>query len=277
MAKCVPKRSRYYRTLSDEQIVQAYRVTKSVRATALRLGVMRKTIKRALELQSIGTPVCAVDRKKIVACGEAGMTPSQAAEACGVTAKTAGIWLRRAGFRYLAREKVVPDRPLTFYAYVAGLVDGEGCICITKPDRPSLRLSISMRPTPALSVIADWCGSYRAYDGKNGRYVYWEVYGAMAARVLERIRPFILVKAKEADLALTFSGADRKAVGLAGLIEYRNRLAMMHGGNRFKPWATASSQGIKTSVSRPRSKGAESGDRTCDIVGHDSRSSLFPG
>ena len=94
--------------------------------------------------------------------------------------------------------------------YVAGFVDGEGCIDIRyrktnggRYQRFELRLTISQVSTIPLEKIKDIYGGSIS-PRKNGNIHYYVVSGAGAAKIISDIRPFLLVKADEADVALEF-------------------------------------------------------------------------
>jgi len=109
------------------------------------------------------------------------------------------------------------DIPETEVAYAAGIFDGEGCISITKQNagrcgrinvshRLFIKITMGHRPT------IDWLkntfkvGSVTVQKHKkyNDGYNWW-VAANEAIEILRLFRPFLKVKAKEADLASEFS------------------------------------------------------------------------
>lgn len=96
------------------------------------------------------------------------------------------------------------------HEYIAGFFDGEGCIDIRyrtthggKYQRFELRLTISQVYRLPLDMIAKhWGGSVS--PRRSGNIHYYVVTGKQANALLESIRPYLLVKADEADIALAF-------------------------------------------------------------------------
>jgi len=103
-------------------------------------------------------------------------------------------------------------------AWLAALVDGEGSICFQEKARASMephvgiRLSLVNTNRALLERITDLTsidggpGSpsprYRG-DGTSGRSVFaWQVTDAKAARIIAAIRPYLIAKTRQADLAL---------------------------------------------------------------------------
>jgi len=95
-------------------------------------------------------------------------------------------------------------------AYLAGFFDGEGSISVNvnrKLVRWSLRLSChQVNPAP-LRLLADAFGGSIRLTPRTGnqRPVYeWVAGGRMAAETIRALRPYLTVKADEADVALEF-------------------------------------------------------------------------
>ena len=120
----------------------------------------------------------------------------------------------------------------TELAYLAGFFDGEGCISIihnSKTDALTLTVSISqVNPHPLFLVQRLLGGSlHRERDNRGFRTrVSWQTSSRMALAALEKMRPFLIVKADEADIAMayqrrvmTWNGEDKEA-------EYAARMAM---------------------------------------------------
>jgi len=93
-------------------------------------------------------------------------------------------------------------------AYLAGFFDGEGSIQITKTGNShSLQVSISqLDPRPLIMCMEKWGGSIRRQPDKRGfrTLVIWIVAARKALRALEDMRPLLIVKAAQADLAIEF-------------------------------------------------------------------------
>jgi hypothetical protein len=101
-------------------------------------------------------------------------------------------------------------------AYAAGIIDGEGCIRIQHNVRKngcdvwSLRVAISNTSYRLLVAIqAEYGGrislqrSHTNYPTRRDLYE-WRLSDAKAAAFLLRVRPFLLVKAEQADMAISF-------------------------------------------------------------------------
>ncbi|KKL64921.1 hypothetical protein LCGC14_2160140 [marine sediment metagenome] len=98
-------------------------------------------------------------------------------------------------------------------AYIAGLLDGEGCITIVKGHHRrlhpnwspeyALHISISNQFVPALEYLksATGLGSIQRDRGKNFK---WLISCQQAAEFLKVIKPHLLIKAKQADVAIKF-------------------------------------------------------------------------
>jgi hypothetical protein len=101
----------------------------------------------------------------------------------------------------------------TTLAYLAGFMDGEGCISLVRSrpteKNPGYHLIIvvtQLNPEPLVMYQAAFGGSiHRAVDKRGHRpRITWQTSGRNAGKALEALRPFLVVKADEADLALEF-------------------------------------------------------------------------
>lgn len=101
------------------------------------------------------------------------------------------------------------------HAWAAGIIDGEGCLRIKKQHSPTHRLNpwygmalrVKMIHAPAIRRLHEifGVGSVRPEPRTNKRTLWvWEVSTDQAAMVLRKIRPYLIVKAAEADLLLEF-------------------------------------------------------------------------
>ena len=100
-------------------------------------------------------------------------------------------------------------------AYVAGIIDGEGCIrIVTRKPRngKSTQHSLMLQVAQKDGILMDWL--YGNFGGmvylKNKRtdgsdWIYeWRVMEKKAAEVLKQILPFLTVKKRQAELGLRF-------------------------------------------------------------------------
>lgn len=93
------------------------------------------------------------------------------------------------------------------HAYIAGLIDGEGCIYITRVG--GVRVAVSMtRPEAIEFVKARYGGSSyyvdRAKERKGHKSIFeWRVESKKAERLLYDIRPYLLIKRAQCDIAIS--------------------------------------------------------------------------
>lgn len=94
-------------------------------------------------------------------------------------------------------------------AYIAGFVDGEGSILLyLRRDTASLRLSISNTKRHVLEWISErtGLGSIITREHENLKHATshnWQVNSEGAESVIEQIRPYMIIKTRQADLGLT--------------------------------------------------------------------------
>ncbi len=124
-------------------------------------------------------------------------------------------------------------------AYMAGIIDGEGSICVfpaTVDGRPRsrycLRLSISNTSRPLLEWVQQRFGG-RLVQVKRNRETalthkityHWEAGWQHGASIIEAIRPFLVIKGEQGDLFLEFARGSRR-FGVGGVpIELQMRRA----------------------------------------------------
>ena len=100
-------------------------------------------------------------------------------------------------------------------AYAAGILDGEGCVSLEKangrPNKRGYRISlfatISNTNKPLLQWLKDkFGGQVKQYKKRVGRKTcwVWRICAKQAAEFLEAVRPYLIVKLSEVDLALEF-------------------------------------------------------------------------
>lgn len=126
-------------------------------------------------------------------------------------------------------------------AYLAGLIDGEGCITITKQarkDTPTpvyqMVLVISQNDGDFLSHWQDRTGIGSVNSGNSAGGYQWRCSAANAARLLEQVYDYLVVKKDQAALALEFqktmgagyggSGTKTPADVVDNRERYRNRI-----------------------------------------------------
>jgi len=125
----------------------------------------------------------------------------------------------------------------TDLAYMAGLFDGEGCIHIAKLKRPESKRGCHFGLVATIGMTSEFLlelyhsqfgGSVYCYTKPRGnRKLCWQwiIRSRQAVAFLKAIRPYLLLKADEADLAIEFQEA--KYIG---------------GGRTEKEWSTQEAQ-----------------------------------
>ena len=115
-----------------------------------------------------------------------------------------------------------------FWSYVAGFMDGEGCIEI-HPAEVGMRIRIANTHLPALEYIRDGVGfgsvqHYRRSAKFRQLYAYAISNMTDCKRFLEKVRPFLIVKAARADYAMQIIGRaeERMADCIAGSARVRS-------------------------------------------------------
>ena len=97
-------------------------------------------------------------------------------------------------------------------AYLAGMIDGEGCISIAvchKKGRNYFRLILGIynNDQDLIDWISDTLESIArtSYVHKRSRTFRWEASGSQAQVVLREMKPYLKVKKQQAELALAMS------------------------------------------------------------------------
>lgn len=98
----------------------------------------------------------------------------------------------------------------TELAYLAGFFDGEGCVSIvrnSKTNNLTLTVSISqLNPLPLFLCQRRFGGSIHRERGTRGfrNRVSWQTASRLAVAALKAMRPYLMVKADEADVAIAY-------------------------------------------------------------------------
>jgi len=92
---------------------------------------------------------------------------------------------------------------------LAGIIDGEGSINISRSTHNSYSMSliIQMASKETMTFIKEnFTGHSYAISVKNSKSVFyrWQVSGPAAARLLERVLPYLLEKKRQALLAMEY-------------------------------------------------------------------------
>lgn len=89
--------------------------------------------------------------------------------------------------------------------YLAGVIDSDGSISIGRCKGVfQERITIGQKQKQAIDLAKQYFGGYVHAHGSppRTRMWYWEVRGTSAKRVLTVIRPFLRIKARQADIAM---------------------------------------------------------------------------
>lgn len=108
-------------------------------------------------------------------------------------------------------------------AYAAGLFDGEGCVLVVKERRPKtsnwyyrLVVTIAMSHKPTIEWLATTfnlgvvCPRQPRQIGYKKQF-HFQCKANKAAKFLRIVRPYLITKAAEVDIALDFHTAHQKA------------------------------------------------------------------
>ena len=131
----------------------------------------------------------------------------------------------------------------TEVAYLAGILDGEGCISILKMrmKRPygvywhyALQLRIGNTYLPLLEWICERVGGkiyaqtyVTNWRGNRKQAYHWHMQGRQAANFLALVRPYLIVKSEQADLAMEFIALGRETAP-AARAEMRERMRTLN-------------------------------------------------
>ena len=99
---------------------------------------------------------------------------------------------------------VHPD--VTDLAWAAGILDGEGCICITfrkKPGVHQLFIRVATKDSDISPAMHNIFGGSLWTDGK-GHGTIWQVSGAKAAQVAAMVYPYLKHKQPQAQIAIEY-------------------------------------------------------------------------
>ena len=109
-------------------------------------------------------------------------------------------------------------------AYAAGFFDGEGSISVSLMKDRYLRIEVacSQKYSPALRWMQRTFGG-NVY-GEEGRGCQWKLHGEDGTKFLHLVSPFLIVKAREAQLVLHMWNIRSDTEELRRLVdEYRHR------------------------------------------------------
>jgi hypothetical protein len=124
----------------------------------------------------------------------------------------------------------MPHPNISNLAWAAGILDGEGCLCIAYRKSPGNHqmwvrvVSVDNKMAPKMHEL--FGGSL--WIDKQKRYI-WQVTGKLAAATLSVVRPYLVVKGDQADICLAFGDtilANNGSRSDGGLLEVREDLRL---------------------------------------------------
>jgi len=102
-------------------------------------------------------------------------------------------------------------------AYLAGMIDGEGSICITRRNDPESRtgyfyravLHVASTHADVLATLQHWTGLGRARvfdEPRQNRKARWQwmTWSNQAAQVVRTVLPYLVIKERQAEVFLQF-------------------------------------------------------------------------
>lgn len=112
-------------------------------------------------------------------------------------------------------------------AYIAGIIDGEGCITIRKwksqgkiYHKPVIELGMCCRDVVAF--VADYFGKNSLWFDVYRKNIKWKpihkwrVTGTFVIPILEQILPFLIEKREQAEIVLKLARTMKKRIGKRG-------------------------------------------------------------
>jgi hypothetical protein len=117
-------------------------------------------------------------------------------------------------------------------AYIAGIIDGEGCITVSRRNDPTCKQGFYLRPflTTANTSreMLDFCHQktglgqiiyYRSKQVNHRNAWRWNVWTQQALSVLIIVSPYLITKKRQADLLIELATLQRGKYGRSGLPE----------------------------------------------------------
>ena len=106
----------------------------------------------------------------------------------------------------------------TDLAYIAGLIDGEGCIHATTVKyagrASAIQVTITTTYKPVLEFVQSIFGG-KIYNNQTRDKPFWKpiyrwtIYGEKAIPVLQSVKPFLIIKRGQAEIALRILASRR--------------------------------------------------------------------
>jgi hypothetical protein len=121
---------------------------------------------------------------------------------------------------------VIGIDPIATRAYIAGLIDGEGTIGIKrrmpssrnsmKAPKYSAHVGIAMTDRDPVACVAEFCGkpdrvTFRVRKDGHKTIYEFAVENTAAAKLLREVRPYLVGKTRQADVAIEFAALREKS------------------------------------------------------------------
>jgi len=133
-------------------------------------------------------------------------------------------------------------------AYTAGIIDGEGCICISRKAENRYKKGYSLFLQVTATNTKEWLGQWLkmqfggfifADTGRGNRQVCWRwcVIGNDAIAFLEKVLPYLQLKKSQAELAIAFQKNRKRTKNLSegdNAVQEAQRIMMMSLNKRGK-------------------------------------------
>lgn len=112
-------------------------------------------------------------------------------------------------------------------AYIAGFIDGEGCIGVLKRQRKHyspeyhIYVSVGQNDGNIMDILYSYFGGAIHHVKRDGSYM-WNVSYEMAYKTLKQIYPYLKYKKPQAELAISFyekAIPDRHQKGMGGRLK----------------------------------------------------------
>jgi hypothetical protein len=112
-------------------------------------------------------------------------------------------------------------------AYLAGFMDGEGCVAILR-QRSGKSISMTYKlvvilvqaDRPMLQGLVETLGCGKIYSQRSGAYYHLQFVGALAEEFLLQILPYLRAKRQQAELAIEFRKVSRwKSQGTGSIVD----------------------------------------------------------
>jgi hypothetical protein len=125
-------------------------------------------------------------------------------------------------------------------AYIAGLMDGEGCIMLLWRKGIKTRVNVSNTHRPVLEWLVETTGiggivRQTRSSSKHSPSWYWQVNGDASESIVRQISPYLHIKSQQAALLLDTQERLRNPALKADMVWQEEYLARMHDLNRRGP------------------------------------------